>query len=81
MCKSSSVAGLFTQVRFNKITKEFSCHLVSFKWLLHAYQKKKKTWIKRLGFKIVSNKMIKIEYGEQNVEGGNWLGINQIYSS
>ena len=44
-------------------------------------KKKKKTWIKRLGFKIVSNKMIKIEYGEQNVEGGNWLGINGIYSS
>ena len=36
-----------------------------FKWLLHISKKKKKnTWIKRLGFKIVSNKMIKIENGE-----------------
>ena len=30
----------------------------------HIQKKKKNTWIKRLGFKIVSNKMIKIENGE-----------------
>ena len=41
MCKSSSVAGLSTQVRFNKITKEFSCNLVSLNGCC-TYPKKKK---------------------------------------
>lgn len=62
MCKSSSVPGLFTQVRFNKITKEFSCHLVSLYGCMVAVHRQKIKF-KCLGFKIVSNKMIEIGYG------------------